>query len=202
MFAQMGMDRLLRVLGVGDIGDAVIGPIGGLIGCARQKKQEMKRDRRTVLMGLAALPALPIAAQASSVLPDDSCLKVINANMGKITASRITATAGRNVFYATEGGYGPYLLDNLGKLPDGAFLGEVIDPIHRIVRFSEMPLSSIEMYDGHAALSYERDCATIDELRAAQGRPGYYVTCLAEGVARPFSTFNGRPAYEWGALIR
>src|SRR5690606_26753234 len=110
------------------------------------------------------------------------------------------------VIYASRGWLGPAGLyvssDEVGSLPKRAVVGKVLDRERQLVSFSDEPCRSIEMYDGHAALTFDRDYATEEELLASSGKPGRYATCLARGLARPFGSFNGRPAYEWGAIIR
>lgn len=147
-------------------------------------------NRRGFLAALAAVPALPMAAKAE-----------------RAPASAVGMVRGQEfVIHASRGWLGPAGLsvssDKIGKLPKRAVVGKVLDRERLLIAYSDEPCDHIEMYDGHAPLGHDRDYSTKAELLAATGKPGFYATCLSEGLARPFGSFNGRPAYEWGAIIR
>lgn len=151
-------------------------------------------NRRGFLAALAVAPVMPLVAKAEGA-------PVAGAVHGReFVASARGAHWAKNLS-AINANLGVIVPSNQGKLPDGAVAGEVIDAERLLISFSDQPCSSIEMYDGHAALTFDRDCSTKEELLAATGNPGHYVTCCAEGMARPFGTFNGRPAYRWGAIV-
>lgn len=145
--------------------------------------------RRGFLAAFAALPFVPFAPKGAF------------AEGGRITSAMFkVGSAGPELEispgYPLSGGR---FDDGHGKLPPEATESTMVNPHALVLRAAEGPVASIRAYDGHAALTLDRDYATGDELFAATGRPGRYATCLAEGLWRPFGSFNGKPAFAWGA---
>lgn len=77
----------------------------------------------------------------------------------------------------------------------------VVNDFNMFLQFSASPLVSIVLYDGGVPLINDGDVPNIAALASATGNPGHYRTCLALGLARPFGTFNGRPAFTWTADV-
>lgn len=77
----------------------------------------------------------------------------------------------------------------------------IVNDFDLFLQFSASAVSSIVLYDGGVPLIDDGDVADFAALKAASGNPGHYKTCLALGIARPFGTFNGRPAYTWTADV-
>jgi hypothetical protein len=77
----------------------------------------------------------------------------------------------------------------------------LVNSYNLILQFHDSALQAITLYDGGVPLINDGDVATLDDLSAATGNPGHYVTCLALGLAKPFGAFNGRPAFTWTADI-
>lgn len=77
----------------------------------------------------------------------------------------------------------------------------IVNDYNMFLQFSASALASITLYDGGVPLINDGDVPTIAALASATGNPGHYRTCLAAGLARPFGTFNGRPAFTWTADI-
>ena len=161
--------------------------------------------RRGFLAAVAALPLMPFARQAAAARGGyihrgtyivGELSPALEATGWKIEAQ----TGGTLASVEADWAGAPYPIA-FGKIPDGAVIGTVIDAERLIVSFSDGPCSRIEMFDGHAPLGYERDFDTVEELRQSTGRLGYYSTCLAAGVCRPYGSVNARPAYEWAALV-
>lgn len=77
----------------------------------------------------------------------------------------------------------------------------VVNDFDMFLQFSASPVHSIALYDGGVPLINDGDEPDLTALRAATGNPGHYKTCLALGIAKPFGTFNGRPAFIWTADV-
>ena len=77
----------------------------------------------------------------------------------------------------------------------------IVNDFNMFLQFSASQLHEIQLYDGGVPLINDGDVATLADLAAATGNPGHYKTCLAQGIARPFGTFNGRPAFTWTADV-
>jgi hypothetical protein len=77
----------------------------------------------------------------------------------------------------------------------------VVNEFNLFLQFSASAVSSIVLYDGGVPLINDGDVADLAALYAATGNPGHYRTCLAQGLAKPFGAFNGRPAYTWTADV-
>lgn len=77
----------------------------------------------------------------------------------------------------------------------------IVNDFNMFLQFSASALNSIALYDGGVPLINDGDVANLTQLASAAGNPGHYRTCLAQGIARPFGTFNGRPAFTWTADI-
>lgn len=77
----------------------------------------------------------------------------------------------------------------------------IVNDFNMFLQFSASRLHSIQLYDGGIPLINDGDLATLADLATATGNPGHYKTCLAQGIARPFGTFNGRPGFTWTADV-
>lgn len=77
----------------------------------------------------------------------------------------------------------------------------VVNDFNLFLQFSAGPVASIVLYDGGVNLINDGDVPDLAALVAATGNPGHYRTCLALGIARPFGSFSGRPAYTWTADV-
>jgi len=151
--------------------------------------------RRGFLAAVAALPLMPFVGKRDAVAA--SGMRMVGSAPPYIEAFPVAL---RDTAVMADWAGAPYPIA-FGKIPDGAVTGTVIDAERLIVSFCDGPCSRIEMYDGHAPLGYDRDFDTVEELRQSTGRLGYYSTCLAAGVCRPYGSINGKPAYEWAALV-
>ncbi len=153
--------------------------------------------RRGFIAALAALPFMPFAAKANATagsmrmvgerVPELKLsardLSAINANLGTVEAGDVA----RSRIH--------------GKLPATARASKMVNRHALILQVADGPVRSIKAYDGHAPLTFDRDYAKGEELRAATGKPGRYATCLAEGLWRPFGAFSGKSAFVWGAEV-
>jgi len=157
--------------------------------------------RRGFLAAVAALPLMPFVGKRDAAAARGRYIHrgayIVGERGPELEAF---STALRDAAATADWAGAPYPIA-FGKIPDGAVTGTVIDAERLIVSFCDGPCSRIEMYDGHAPLGYDRDFDTVEELRQSTGRLGYYSTCLAAGVARPYGSINARPAYEWAALV-
>lgn len=77
----------------------------------------------------------------------------------------------------------------------------IVNDFNMFLQFSASAVNSITLYDGGVPLINDGDVANLSALASATGNPGHYRTCLAQGIARPFGTFNGRPAFTWTADV-
>ena len=152
--------------------------------------------RRGFLAVLAALPLMPFATQRATATggyypggmyadgSEGPELVTLPAMQGGSAEIQVTCTGEALVH---------------GELPEGATPSELINPHELIFRVHDGPVASIKAYDGHVALTLDRDYATAEELLAATGKLGRYATCRAEGLWKKFGSFRGHPAFVWGA---
>lgn len=77
----------------------------------------------------------------------------------------------------------------------------IVNDHNMFLQFSASEVESIALHDGGVPLINDGDVPNLTALAAATGNPGHYRTCLALGIARPFGTFNGRPAFTWTADV-
>lgn len=172
-------------------------------------------DGRRIVLKRLASPRAPYSS-AETVLT--GTMEGVDASNGSLTLRVRFYDRRRDIdvpiqseFYAgTTTGPGPTAegaADMKGQVKPLAFgrcfsvPATIVNDYNMFLQFSASALNAIVLYDGGVPLINDGDVASLAALASATGNPGHYRTCLAHGIARPFGTFNGRPAYTWTADI-
>lgn len=158
--------------------------------------------RRGFLAALAALPLTPFAVKANAA-PQIGNMRIVGARIAELEVMNIRGINAGCIpsSLLDDAPVADWMGDGHGKLPATASASKMVNRHALILQAAHGPVRSIKAYDGHAPLTFDRDYATGEELRAATGKPGRYATCLAEGLWRPFGAFSGKPAFVWGAEV-